>query len=60
LAKRLKELAKTQHFADILTIVRADVSKMEFQGEKKQLPQVATTLLNNICLFVTGNLLLLY
>jgi hypothetical protein len=54
LAKKLKELAGEHHLADILTIVRADVSKMEFHGDTKQVPQVATTLLKKLRLIISG------
>ena len=49
LAKKLKELAKTEHLGDILTRVKNDISKMELglEGEK-QMPQVSTTLRKDI------------
>jgi len=53
LARKLKELAETQHLGDILTRVRNEICERDFEG-KKQLTQVTTTLRKDIHLFVSG------
>jgi hypothetical protein len=55
LAKKIKELARTEHLGDILTRVKNEICEKEFGlGGEKQMPQVSTTLRKDICLFISG------